>query len=114
MHVVILVFFLGGGRQPSFTNISRKSDAATPIPEKQPFQRERSFVETNFVQTPRTTNVTQIVAEKVIATPGLASLTFFHKRKIESDFKYFISSKITNTLHLESSFGVWGCYLLSN
>ena len=83
MHVVILVFFLGGGRQPSFTNISRKSDAATPIPEKQPFQRERSFVETNFVQTPRTTNVTQIVAEKVIATPGLASLTFFHKEKLK-------------------------------
>ncbi len=49
---------------------------ATPIPEKQPFQRERSFVETNFVQTPRTTNVTQIVAEKVIATPGVSSLSF--------------------------------------
>jgi hypothetical protein len=34
--------------------------------ERQAFQRERSFVETNFVQTPRTgSNVTQILpAEK--------------------------------------------------
>merc|ERR1711913_28528 len=32
-----------------------------PKQDKQSFQRERSFVETNFVQTPKTTNVTQIL-----------------------------------------------------
>ena len=52
-------------RQPSFTQITRKSEA--PIPNnavsniQQPFQRERSFVETNFVQTPKTSNITQIL-----------------------------------------------------
>ena len=33
------------------------------------FFRERSFVETNFVQTPRSTNVTQILPERN-PTPG--------------------------------------------
>jgi len=56
----------GAGRQPSFTNLSRKSleKDSTPKPDKQSlqsFQRERSFVETNFVQTPKTSNVTQIL-----------------------------------------------------
>ena len=54
----------GSGRQPSFTQISRKSEtpkSASSI--QQPFQRERSFVETNFVQTPKTTNITQILPE---------------------------------------------------
>jgi hypothetical protein len=58
----------GAGRQPSFTNITRKGVADTPKVERQPFQRERSFVETNFVPSPRTaTNVTQILpTDKVI------------------------------------------------
>lgn len=60
----------GSGRQPSFTNITRKTVDSTPKPEKQPFQRERSFVETNFVQTPRSNNVTQILPDKPIGTPG--------------------------------------------
>jgi len=62
----------GAGRQPSFTNITRKTADSTPKPEKQPYQRERSFVETNFVQTPRTNNVTQILPDRS-STPGLKS-----------------------------------------
>jgi len=72
----------GSGRQPSFTQITRKSEA--PIPNKavsniqQPFQRERSFVETNFVQTPKTSNITQILPEtgpggSSASTPGPGS-----------------------------------------
>ena len=65
-------------RQPSFTQIIRKSEA--PIPNtavsniQQPFQRERSFVETNFVQTSNT----QILPEmgpggSSASTPGPGS-----------------------------------------
>ena len=35
----------------------------TPKPTAQAFQRERSFVETNFVQTPKGSGVTQILPE---------------------------------------------------
>ena len=73
----------GAGRQPSFTNISRKSQdkegMATPKQEKQAFQRERSFVETNFVQTPKTTNVTQILPP---ATGEIFDLKVFDKPMI--------------------------------
>merc|ERR1712098_645920 len=38
------------------------------------FQRERSFVETNFVQTPKTSNITQILPDSAgastVSTPG--------------------------------------------
>ena len=72
----------GSGRQPSFTQITRKSEA--PIPNKaasniqKPFQRERSFVETNFVQTPKTSNITQILPDtgpggSSASTPGPGS-----------------------------------------
>eukprot|EP00090_Calanus_glacialis_P001815 TRINITY_DN11349_c0_g1_i1.p1 TRINITY_DN11349_c0_g1~~TRINITY_DN11349_c0_g1_i1.p1 ORF type:complete len:1330 (-),score=541.02 TRINITY_DN11349_c0_g1_i1:124-4113(-) len=54
----------GSGRQPSFTNITRKTvETPKPASAQQPFQRERSFVETNFVQTPKTSNITQILPE---------------------------------------------------
>jgi hypothetical protein len=54
----------GAGRQPSFTNITRsKPTAETPKPVVQAFQRERSFVETNFVQTPKGSGVTQILPD---------------------------------------------------
>jgi len=54
----------GSGRQPSFTNITRKSvETPKPASSQQPFQRERSFVETNFVQTPKSSNITQILPE---------------------------------------------------
>ena len=65
----------GSGRQPSFTQISRKTE--TPkiaSSSQQPFQRERSFVETNFVQTPKTTNITQILPEPM-SSPASASKT---------------------------------------
>ena len=62
----------GAGRQPSFTQINRKSDTPKSVSSiQQPFQRERSFVETNFVQTPKTTNITQILPETSAASsPG--------------------------------------------
>ena len=45
---------------------------------QQPFQRERSFVETNFVQTPKTSNITHILpamgsGESSASTPGPGS-----------------------------------------
>ena len=50
----------GSGRQPSFTQITRKTETPkTASSSQQPFQRERSFVETNFVQTPKVSNITQ-------------------------------------------------------
>ena len=72
----------GSERQSSFIQITRKSEA--PIPNKaasniqKPFQRERSFVETNFVQTPKTSNITQILPEigpegSSASTPGPGS-----------------------------------------
>ena len=45
-----------------------------PIPNKavsniqQPFHREKSFVETNFVQTPKTSNITQ---KPITSNPGM-------------------------------------------
>ena len=39
------------------------SGMETPKPTAQAFQRERSFVETNFVQTPKGSGVTQILPE---------------------------------------------------
>ena len=52
------------GQQPSFTNITRKTvETPKPASAQQPFQRERSFVETNFVQTPKNSNITQILPE---------------------------------------------------
>ena len=33
------MYIAGAGRQPSFTNITRKSVDNTPKPEKQPYQR---------------------------------------------------------------------------
>ena len=64
----------GAGRQPSFTQISRKSDAPKQVIQ-QPFQRERSFVETNFVPSPKTTNITQILPEvsSSASSPGPGS-----------------------------------------
>jgi len=63
----------GSGRQPSFTNITRKTvETPKPSSAQQPFQRERSFVETNFVQTPKNSNITQILPEGV-KTPKVAS-----------------------------------------
>ena len=54
----------GSGRQPSFTQITRKTETPkTASSSQQPFQRERSFVETNFVQTPKVSNITQILPE---------------------------------------------------
>ena len=59
----------GSGRQPSFTQISRKTETPkSTSSNQQPFQRERSFVETNFVQTPKMSNITQILPEPV-STP---------------------------------------------
>ena len=65
-------------RQPSFTQIIRKSEA--PIPNtavsniQQPFQRERSFVETNFVQTSNTQILPEMGPGRSSAsTPGLGS-----------------------------------------
>ena len=61
----------GSGSKPSFTHITRKSKA--PIPNKavsniqQPFQREKSFVETNFVQTTKSSNITRILP---VSEPG--------------------------------------------
>ena len=65
----------GSGRQPSFTQINRKSEAPKSVSNiQQPFQRERSFVETNFVQTPKTSNITQILPDSAgastVSTPG--------------------------------------------
>jgi len=63
----------GSGRQPSFTNITRKTvETPKPASAQQPFQRERSFVETNFVQTPKNSNITQILPEGS-KTPGKES-----------------------------------------
>ena len=54
------------GQQPSFTNITRKTvETPKPASAQQPFQRERSFVETNF----QTSNITQILPEGS-KTPG--------------------------------------------
>ena len=60
----------GSGRQPSFTNISRKAEAPQPAGVQQTIHRERSFVETNFVQTPKISNITQILPEGPKATVG--------------------------------------------
>ena len=50
----------GSGNKPSFTRITRSNI-------QQPFQREKSFVETNFVQTTKSSNITQILA---VSEPG--------------------------------------------
>ena len=69
-------------RQPSLTQITRKSEAAIPNNAvsniQQPFQRERSIVETNIVETPNTSNITQILpamgsGEGSASTPGPGS-----------------------------------------
>ena len=45
----------------------------TPKPTAQAFQRERSFVETNFVQTPKGSGVTQILPEPKSGTKAGSS-----------------------------------------
>ena len=67
----------GSGKQPSFTQITRKSEAPFPNKAGSNIQKpeKRSFMETNFLQTPETSNITLILPEtgpggSSASTPG--------------------------------------------
>ena len=70
----------GSGKQPSFTQITKKSEAPFPNKAVSNIQQpeKRSFMETNFLQTPETSNITQILPEtgpggSSASTPGPGS-----------------------------------------